>query len=65
VAYDSHRAVLQVVFRDGTVYQYRGVPLQTYHGLLKADSKGAYFNHCIRPWFPHDALDAAEPAAAD
>ena len=43
VAYDRHREILQVLFRDGAVYQYATVPIQTYYDLLRADSKGSYF----------------------
>jgi KTSC domain len=59
LSYDRRQAILQVEFRDGTAYQYAGVPLRTYHSLLKADSKGAYFNHYIRSRFPHAALRVA------
>lgn len=62
VAYDGRRAMLQLVFRDGTAYQYAGVPLGTYHELLRADSKGAYFNHHIRNRFPHAVLPVEAPA---
>ena len=62
VAYDAQQAILQVEFCDGSVYQYAGVPLQTYQDLLRADSKGAYFNHYIRTLFPHAILRAATPA---
>jgi hypothetical protein len=64
VAYDSCQAILRVEFRDGTAYQYTGVPFRTYHDLLRADSKGAYFNHCIRGVFPHEALHITGPAAS-
>ena len=63
VAYDGRRAMLQVEFRDGTAYQYAGVPLGTYHELLRAGSKGAYFNHHIRNRFPHAVLQVEAPAA--
>ena len=53
VAYDHQRAILQVEFRDGALYRYLGVPIQTYQDLLRADSKGAYFNHHIRSAFPY------------
>ena len=43
VAYHHQRAILQVEFRDGTIYHYLGVPIQTYRDLLQADSKSAYF----------------------
>ena len=59
VAYDRHREILQVGFRDGTVYQYATVPIQTYHDLLRADSKGSYFNLHIRSCHPHEALRPA------
>lgn len=50
-AYDDARAVLEVEFRDGTVYQYRGVPRQTFQDLCRAESKGGYFNRQIRSRF--------------
>jgi len=52
VRYDRQWAILQVAFRDGAIYQYAGVPLQTYGELLRAESKGAYFNRHIRTAFP-------------
>jgi hypothetical protein len=48
VAYDAQRQALQVQFRDGSVYVYTGVPFATYQDLLRADSKGRYFNRHIR-----------------
>jgi len=61
LSYDCQQAILHVEFRDGTAYQYAGVPLGTYKSLLQADSKGAYFNHCIRSRFPHAALRVSAP----
>jgi hypothetical protein len=58
LAYDTRRQILQVEFRDGSVYQYSGVPLQTYRDLLGADSKGAYFNRHIRSPFPSTFIRA-------
>jgi hypothetical protein len=52
-AYDCRQSILQVQFRDGTAYEYGGVPLQIYFDLLQADSKGAYFNRHIRSLYPH------------
>jgi len=53
VTYDSGQAILQVEFRDRTVYQYVGVPATTYQDLRNAGSKGAYFNQHIRNRFAH------------
>ena len=51
MAYDHPQTILQLEFRGGTVYQYFQVPRQTYQDLLRADSKGAYFNRHIRSVF--------------
>jgi hypothetical protein len=61
LSYDLQQAILQVEFRDGTAYQYAGVPLMTYLDLLRADSKGGFFNQHIRSRFPYMLLDAATP----
>ena len=56
VGYDCHRSVLRVQFRDGTAYEYEGVPLQPYFDLLQADSTGACFNRRIRNHYPTKCL---------
>jgi hypothetical protein len=43
---------LTLVFQDGSVYTYDGVDLDTYVSLLRAPSKGAFFNANIRDVFP-------------
>jgi hypothetical protein len=60
-AYDGCRAILKVTLRDGAAYQYTGVPIETYRGLLQADSKGAYLNHCIRDLYPYELLHSKKP----
>jgi hypothetical protein len=62
LAYDTQRALLQVEFRDGSIYQFCGVPPQIYEDLLRADSKGAYFNRHIRGSFPHTFIHTTSPA---
>ena len=59
VHYDNQRAALHAEFRNGALYQYFGVPRDTYQDLLQADSKGAYFNQYIRSAFRHAILRAA------
>ena len=51
MGYDASRAILQVMFHAGGIYQYFGVPQNTYVDLLSAESKGAYFNRHIRNTF--------------
>lgn len=50
-AYDDRQALLHVLFRDGTCYQYADVPATVFRDLLSADSKGAFFNRYIRTSF--------------
>jgi hypothetical protein len=49
--YLPERCRLEVEFRSGLFYHYFDVPPQTYGELLKADSKGRYFNANIRNRF--------------
>ena len=51
VAYDESQEILQLEFRSLEIFQYLGVPAEMHEALLAAPSKGAYFNHAIRPWF--------------
>ncbi len=48
VGYDEDSATLEVGFNDGSVYQYFGVSLQVYEGLMNASSKGSYLNQHIK-----------------
>lgn len=50
-AYDAHDRVLTVEFRGGRVYRYAGVPAETYHQLLTAESAGQFFAREIRGKF--------------
>ena len=52
LAYDDGREILQLEFRSGRKYQYFGVPATVCEGLLRASSKGKYFNEVIRGRFP-------------
>ena len=56
VAYDHDRAILQLEFDCGAVYQYFGVPVHSYQGLLQAASHGTYFNRHIRSIFRYVLL---------
>lgn len=56
VAYLSHRALLELEFRDGAIYRFYDVPLNCFQQLLASDSKGGYFNRNIRNHFPHQRI---------
>jgi hypothetical protein len=53
IAYDLDRLVLQLEFRDQTIYHYFDVPVDVFQGLVSASSKGGYFNRAIRGRFVH------------
>jgi hypothetical protein len=48
VRYSPEQLVMELGFRNGGTYAYFDVPNATYDELLRADSKGRYFNHHIR-----------------
>ena len=50
---------LELEFRSGKRYLYFQVPSQCYRELLRADSKGGYFNRNIRNRFPFQDLSTA------
>lgn len=55
---------LEVMFRDGSVYEYRGVPREVFDGLLKASSKGQYHWRNIRDRFPCTKLSVGSERRA-
>jgi hypothetical protein len=52
LVYDEAREVLQLEFRSRAIYQYWGVPRLVHEALLRAPSKGRFFNQAIRGRFP-------------
>lgn len=49
VGYEETTGLLEVEFRDDdAVYQYRTVPRKVYDALMRARSKGRFFNEEIR-----------------
>lgn len=52
VAYTANDSILDVEFTSGACYRYVGVAAQVVHDFLAADSKGVFFNRCIRPCYP-------------
>ena len=62
VAYDASRELLQIEFRDRTVYQYFGVPAEVHDALMRAHSKGRCFNSLIRGRFDYSLVPNAPSA---
>jgi|GraSoiStandDraft_43_1057313.scaffolds.fasta_scaffold663663_2 hypothetical protein len=54
-------ALLELEFTSGAIYRYFGVPAETYGALLRAQSKGTYFNQHIRNRFAYAKIRPEEP----
>ncbi len=48
IGYDQDQEILEIEFIRGAVYQYSGVPIGVYEGILTADSKGKFFHANIK-----------------
>jgi hypothetical protein len=48
IEYDEFLRQLMITFIGGGTYTYYDVPRTVYAGLLRATSKGAYFNACVK-----------------
>ncbi len=57
VGYDPEIHLLEIIFNDGRIYQYRSVPVEAYEGLMRAESKGHYFQNNIRDEFQYWQYD--------
>src|ERR1017187_3154055 len=62
VDYDDARKLLQLEFCSRAIYQYFGVPAGGHAALLRAPSKGIYFNRVIRGRFPYALVWSAQAA---
>jgi KTSC domain len=58
VAYDVDNQLLQLEFRDRAIYHYFDVPADVYQGLVRASSKGSYFNRSIRGQFAYARVES-------
>ena len=57
VGYENSQSILEIEFRDSGLYQYFGVPVEVYQGLLAAPSKGGYFHERIKDAFRYRKLN--------
>ena len=53
---------MEIEFDSGAVYQYLEVPSRTYEQLLRAESKGRYFNNEIREIYPYGQVGRTKTA---
>ncbi len=60
VGYDANVLELEIEFRGGRVYRYRGVPSDVHQFLLRTPDKGSYVNRVIATSFAYS--ERQEPA---
>ena len=48
VGYDASRLHMKITFSQGHTYDFCGVPQQAFDGLMRAFSKGSYYNDYIK-----------------
>lgn len=48
VGYDSATRRMKITFTQGNTYDFCGVPQHVYDGLMRAGSKGTYYNEHIK-----------------
>ncbi len=48
VGYEDTTMILEVLFHNGTIYQYFDVPRTVYEELMSADSKGTFLNTNVK-----------------
>ncbi|MET0285949.1 MAG: KTSC domain-containing protein [Polyangiales bacterium] len=53
VGYDASTLELEIEFRGGRVYRYRGVPGDVHQFLLRTRDKGSYVNRVIAKAFAY------------
>jgi hypothetical protein len=57
VGYDDAMWTLEIEFRTGRVYQYRGVEAEVFEQLINAPSKGRFVNAYVRNSYPFSRMD--------
>jgi hypothetical protein len=62
VGYEAKSWILEIEFNSGTVYQYLGVPVRIYQALMRAESKGRYFNSEMRDGYPFVEVSRSKAA---
>jgi hypothetical protein len=48
--------ILEIEFKNKTIYQYLKVPENLYIRLIKSSSKGTYFSECIKEKYPYKQI---------
>ncbi|MEP7245275.1 MAG: KTSC domain-containing protein [Gammaproteobacteria bacterium] len=52
VGYDTSVRRMKITFQQGHTYDFCNVPATVFEGLMRAASKGSYYNEHIREKYP-------------
>jgi len=65
IGYDYESQVLEVQFKSGATYQYKGVQAKKYVELLSADSIGSFINkHIVKAGHEYEEVKEDEDNAS-
>lgn len=56
IGYDNDRRILEILFRNGSTYQYFDVPSQIFEELRSSSSLGQYINSNIKGHFRYSRI---------
>ena len=56
IGYDEDNRELWIRFKSGETYAYSDVPATTHEEIMRADSKGSYFNREVKPNYAYRAV---------
>lgn len=57
VGYDPAARRMHIEFKNGSVYEYSGIPEQFHKTLMEADSQGTFFHKNVKPHFKARRID--------
>lgn len=58
--YDQATEMLEIEFKSSGVYQYEGVPLKVFRGLLTQKSSGRFFRRRVLGRYPYTKVEEKE-----
>lgn len=60
IGHDPFTSILEMEFRNGSIYRYFAVPRTVFERLIAAPSKGIYVNRFIRNRYPCERISSSE-----
>ena len=65
IGHSYPRRLLEIEFKDGNIYRYKGVNHKTYRALMNAESKGKEFHKNIKYSYPYKKYKDKEDNRVD